>query len=66
MPKIRYVLHPGWVISKDGKSHFIGGPTLTRLYGVDIRDCVFGDVVEYTEQKDDVHLYPDESGEYKI
>lgn len=62
---MRYVLHPGYVTSKnDGQEHFIGGPRLARLYGVDIRECVFGDVPEYQEQDGDVHLHPDYHGNY--
>lgn len=65
--KTRYVLHPGRVISKhDGDIHFIGGPRLARLYGVDIRSCVFGDVLGYREQVGDVHLYPRDSGNYTL
>ena len=41
-----------------------GGPRLARLYGVDIRECVFGDVPEYQEQDGDVHLHPDYHGNY--
>lgn len=62
---MRYVLHPGYVTSKsDGQEHFIGGPRLARLYGVDMRQCVFGDVSGYREQKGDVHLRPDYHGNY--
>lgn len=54
---MRYVLHPGYVTSKnDGDQHFIGGPRLAQLYGVDIRQCVFGDMPEYRERDGDVHL----------
>jgi len=62
---MRYVLHPGYVTSKnDGQEHFIGGPRLAMLYGVDMRQCVFGDVKEYREQEGDVHLWPDYHGNY--
>lgn len=64
---MRYVLHPGYVTSKnDGDRHFIGGPRLARLYGVDIRQCVFGDTPEYREQEGDVHLIPRISGNYTL
>lgn len=63
----RYVLHPGYVTSlTDGQRHFIGGPRLAQLYGVDIRDCVFGDVPHYREQPGDVHLFPKHSGQYSL
>lgn len=64
---MRYVLHPGYVTSKnDGQEHFIGGPRLAQLYGVDIKQCVFGDVPEYREQEGDVHLWPDYHGIYAL
>ena len=64
---MRYVLHPGYVISKnDGQEHFIGGPRLARLYGVDMRQCVFGGEPGYQEQEGDVHLCPDYHGRYAL
>lgn len=63
----RYVLHPGWVTSKfDGDRHFIEGPTLARLYGVNILDCVFIDELQYREQEGDIHLFPQYSGDYTL
>lgn len=63
----RYVLHPGYVVSAfDGQEHFVGGPRLARLYGVDIRQCVYGDTPLYREQDGDVHLHPDSTGLYKL
>lgn len=66
----RYVLHPGYVTSAtDGQDHFIGGPRLAALYGIDIRDrekVVFGDVPGYREQPGDLHLYPRFSGDYSL
>jgi len=63
----RYVLHPGYVYSKnDGDRHFIGGPRLAQLYGVDIRDCVFGDVPQYSELPGDIHLRPSRCGNYTL
>ena len=65
--KTRYVLHPGYVGSvTDGDEHFIGGPRLAGLYGVDIRSCVFGDMPEYRERDGDVHLYPKRNGDYTL
>jgi hypothetical protein len=64
---MRYVLHPGYVISAtDRDQHFIGGPRLANLYGVDIRNCVYGDVPGYSEQKGDVHLRPRIDGNYTL
>lgn len=63
----RYVLHPGYVYSaNDGDRHFIGGPRLARLYGVDIRYCVFGDVPQYSELPGDIHLRPRRDGNYTL
>lgn len=64
---MRYVLHPGYVRSQnDHDEHFIGGPHLCRLYGVSIRDCVFGDTQQYRERPGDVHLYPRRDGNYTL
>lgn len=63
---MRYVLHPGWVMSdSDGQEHFIGGPRLSRLYGVPLDRCVFGDTLGYREREGDVHLEPREDGNYE-
>ena len=65
--EIRYVLHPGYVISRtDGDEHFISADRLARLYGVDIRCCVRADSIEYRPGKNDVHLYPDYAGNYDL
>ena len=46
MNKPCYILFPGMVVSKaDGDVHYIDAPTLARLYGLDIRECI-------------VHQYP--------
>lgn len=70
MPKeivMRYVLHPGYVISEaDGDRHFIGGPRLARLYGVDVRQCVYGDMPDYRQESGDIHLLPKHSGNYTL
>ncbi len=37
----RYVLYPGPVCDGvDGQLHFISASALTRMYGVDMRDCM--------------------------
>lgn len=66
---IRYVLHPGYVVSAtDGQEHFIGGPRLASLYRVDILDprVVFGDMPGYREQAGDIHLRPRSDGRYEL
>jgi hypothetical protein len=63
----RYVLHPGYIRSKrDGDERFIGGPRLARLYSVDIRDCVYGDVRTYAPREGDIHLCPRFDGDYRL
>lgn len=67
MTPVRYVLHPGYIRSKhDGDEHFIGGPRLARLYGVNLRDCVYGDVRGYAARKGDIHLFPRFDGDYRL
>ena len=69
-PRVRYVLHPGYVTSaNDGQEHFIGGPRLAALYGVNIRGreaVVFGDMPGYRELPGDVHLHPRHDGNYSL
>jgi hypothetical protein len=62
---IRYVLHPGYVISKtDGDDHYIDGPTLARLYQVDFRLCVIANKPGFRSMHEDINLYPRHDGEY--
>jgi hypothetical protein len=64
---MRYILHPGYVQSKnDRDEHFISGQQLARLYGVDYMACVFGDVAGYREMEGDVHLWPRFDGNYSL
>ena len=67
---VRYVLHPGYVTSaNDRQTHFIGGPRLASLYGLNIGDrnrVVFGDAPTYREQPGDVHLRPRRDGNYTL
>lgn len=69
---MRYVLHPGPVISRaDGQEHIINAPQLARLYGVNFRECVvvYDDEEHrdgYREQPGDVHLYPRYDGNYDL
>ena len=68
-PPVRYVIHPGYLISaSDGQEHFVGGPRLTRLYGLDIssRYVVFGDRPGHRDLPGDIHLYPRFDGDYSL
>jgi len=68
----RYILHPGYVESKnDGQRHFIGAAELSRLYGVDMRNCVIDDesglgMRGVRPAPTDVHLYPSYHGDYTL
>lgn len=43
--QIKYVLRPGIIPSKNDKDrHFIDAPTLARLYGVRMQECVIIDL----------------------
>lgn len=63
----RYVLHPGWIYSKnDRQRQFISGSRLASLYKVSLRDCVYGHRYEYKELPGDVHLHPRLNGDYTL
>ncbi len=63
---MRYVLHPGFVYSKsDGDRHYINGPTLASLYGLDFKQCVMGNSPRYHPLPGDVHLHPRRDGQYR-
>lgn len=70
--KPRYVLHPGWVVSKvDGDRHFITAKQLEVLYRVDPRNCVVypakGIGERFWEDRPgDAHLYPRSNGDYRL
>ena len=40
---IKYILCPGEVRSEDRDIHFIDAPTLARLYGVKLSECIIRD-----------------------
>jgi len=74
---LRYVLHPGFVISQhDGQQHYIGPMTLARLYGVDIKQCVIyepapwwpSSFYDYERKRHEglIHLTPRNDGKYDI
>ena len=69
----RYILHPGYVTSKnDGERHYISGLRLMQLYGVNRRDCTiiegdgFRSLSKYRGQPGDVHLHPRRDGDYRL
>jgi len=63
---VRYVLHPGWVESKnDGESHYITAPQLAKLYNVSWKDCVLAGQLGRRYGNDNAtHLSPSYSGNY--
>ena len=64
--QVKYVIHPGFVLSKHDKDiHYIGYNT---LYGVDPRNCeLYNTTVNYDNEPDSyVHLYPRYDGDYAI
>jgi hypothetical protein len=68
-PPVRYVLHPGYVTSaSDGQEHFIDGPRLARLHGLNIlnRNVVFGDKPGLRDLPGDIHLRPRFDGDYSV
>lgn len=62
----RYVLHPGWVMSKnDGDRHYITALKLVELYRVHPADCrVYG--TEMPDKEGEVHLWPRYDGNYTL
>lgn len=65
----RYVLHPGFVRSKnDGQRHYIGAQDLARLYKVPVGAILV--VVRpnngFQAQKGDIHLHPKADGDYSM
>ncbi len=62
----RYLLHPGYVVSNtDGQWHYIDAPTLARLYGVSMGECIVcrhGEIYPVLL----LDLYPQESGDYSL
>lgn len=74
---IRYVLHPGPVISKsDGQTHVITAEQLARLYQIPLHECIvvrsddgFEDqrkvAARMTSHKNLIHLHPRGAGDYR-
>lgn len=65
---IRYVIHPGYVFSKnDGQRHYINGRQLIRLYGLNHAECVIASEQNgWCAPAGCIHLRPRSSGNYKI
>lgn len=74
---IKYVLHPGTVVSKnDRQRHNISAEVLARLYGVRMSECLVcpshnvntreASVARFLleNRKDLIHLYPRSNGDY--
>lgn len=73
MPIIKYVLHPGYVISNtDNERHYIGTFQLLKLYGLaeNIDYMVYDPTIhpfDYdTNTYKYIHLYPKADGKYEI
>lgn len=69
--QIKYVVHPGFVLSKQDKdTHYVGYNRLVALYGVDPRNCELYNPVEFypanSMYEDTVHLYPRWDGNYSL
>lgn len=62
--QIKYVIHPGFVLSKQDKdTHYIGYSQLIALYGVDPRNCeLYSPMFNYGSEY--VHLHPRFDGNY--
>jgi hypothetical protein len=66
---VRYVLHPGYVVSaNDGDNHYVGYGALIRLYGLNHceNQVVFSRDRSCLDQPGDVHLYPRYDGDYSL
>lgn len=65
---MRYVLYPGFIISKDGDEHYISASRLVRLYGVDPfqYEVVISAPYGTRLQPGDIALYPREDGNYVL
>lgn len=68
MTRKRYVIHPGWVVSRrDGDRHFIGYWQLVQLYRVNPAECIHADQTLGMKKKHlqaMTHLHPSVSGNY--
>jgi hypothetical protein len=66
---IKYVIHPGHVISKnDGERHYISAAQLMYFYKVRPGECVVDHYDNYIpfEGRELIHLYPKYNGDYEL
>lgn len=62
----KYVVHPGYVISKnDGQKHYVGFLQLVNLYKVNKDECIDASNF-YDHSGDFIHLWPSSSGRYRL
>lgn len=64
--QIKYVVHPGFVLSKQDKdTHYVGYNRLVALYGVDPRNCeLYNPAINYATEY--LHLHPRFDGNYTL
>lgn len=62
---IKYVLHPGFVRSADGDTHYIDAITLAQLYKVEWTSCITPHNPRSTDPELK-HLYPRANGAYHL
>lgn len=66
----KYCIHPGFVNSnRDNSQHFIGYPTLIKLYKLNQDECINydnSDDMRGRNYEDYIHLFPNSYGIYKI
>jgi hypothetical protein len=71
-PPVRYILHPGSVISNlDGQLHYISANQLRNLYRVPRNGpCVIvgqsDEMFGYEQMHNDIHLHPRPDGDYNL
>lgn len=64
--EIKYILHPGPIISKiHGEKEHISARQLARLYRVNYAECKIAGT-KNIDEKDKIHLWPKASGKYVI
>lgn len=62
----RFVIHPDYVLSKDGQRHYVSYTRLVELYGLPASQCING--VDYRPDghgRNLLHLYPRHNGDYQ-
>ena len=62
----KYLLHPGYVVSRDGYRHYITEKMLMKLYNVSPKECVtYLPYRPYPNQDKLIDIYPMANGKYK-